>query len=233
MRHVNGSKLVTTVETLDALAGLLGVQRNSLRLTTLFNAGESGWSNVSAFHASCDDKGPTIVLIRTSDGKSYGGYTSVSWVENGSHQPDEHAFLFRMCPEPGQASRQYIRTEKYQVEFSQKHYAQVSSSSQGPSFGVGCDLVTFTTSGLACSMSPKSYRTSGPLINSSVPKDTSNFQLEVLQVIINPSGAGELEVPWLEEVTWALEVQNMALLIEEDLHWQHNALLHSSILYSA
>ena len=219
MRQVTGSKLVATVETLDALAGLLGVRRNSLKLTTLFNAGDSGWTNVSAFHASCDNKGPTIVLIRTSDGKSYGGYTSVSWVGTGSYQPDGQAFLFRMCPEPGPASRQHIRTEKFQVEPSHKQNAQYSTSSQGPSFGGGFDLVTFNTSGFVCSTIPLSYSTSGPLINSSVPKDTHNFQLEVLQVTIDPNGVGQLEVPWLEEVAWALEVQQMSLLIKEDLHW--------------
>ena len=213
MRQVKGSKLVTTVETLDALAGLLGVRRNSLKLTTLFNAGDSGWTNVSAFHSSCDNKGPTIVLIRSSDGKSYGGYTSVSWVGKTCYQQDQKAFLFRMCPESGQASRQHIRTEKFQVSASHYSSAQYSSSSTGPTFGGGHDLVTFKNGGLAFSMSPSSYPTSGPLINSSVPKDTSNFQLEVLQVSIDPYGASEL--PWLEEVTWAIEVQYALLQLAD------------------
>lgn len=75
MRQVKGSKLVGNVETLEALAGLLGVRRNTLLLTTLFNTGDSGNNNVSAFHSSCDNKGPTIVLVRGSDGTSCGGYT--------------------------------------------------------------------------------------------------------------------------------------------------------------
>ena len=230
MRQVKGSKLVVTVETLDALAELLGVRRNSLKLTTLFNSGDSGWTNVSAFHSSCDNTGPTIVLIRTSDGKSYGGYTSVSWVGNSSFQPDGEAFLFRMCPESGSASRQHIRTEKYQVNPSQVGMAQYSTSTTGPTFGGGNDLLTFNTSGFVCSTNPHSYCTSGPLINSSVPKDTHNFQLEVLQVIITSNGAGQLEVPWLEEVAWALEVQHMSLLIKEDLHWHDDVLIDGNIL---
>ena len=213
MQQVQGSKLVTNVETLDALAGLLGVRRNSLRLTTLFNAGDSGWANVSAFHSSCDNKGPTIVLIQSSDGNSYGGYTSVSWANDGSQREDSHALLFRMCPEAGQGSRQRIRTEKFQV--SNPAHAQSSSASQGPTFGAGYDLQTFTTSGLTLSTAPHYYPTERPLINTLVPKNQANFQLEVLQVIIDPNGAGELEAPWLEEVTWAVEVQYTSLQIAE------------------
>lgn len=213
MQQVNGSKLVTNVETLDALAGLLGVRRNSLKLTTLFNAGDSGWANVSAFHSSCDHKGPTIVLIRSSDGNSYGGYTSVSWTTDGPYREDSKAFLFRMCPEAGQGSRQRIRTEKFQVSMPTR--AQYSSASQGPTFGAGQDLLTFTTSGLALSMYPHSYPTEDFLINTLVPKTQANFQLEVLQVSIVPNGAGELKGPRLEEVTWAFEVQYTSLQLAE------------------
>lgn len=203
MRQTNGSKLVGNVETLKALAELLGVRSKSLQLTTLFNTGDSGWNNISAFHSSCDNKGPTIVLIRSSDGKSYGGYTSVSWDKNASYQQDQQAFLFRICPEPGHESRQQLRTEKFQIS-ANLHRAQYSCTSYGPTFGAGHDLLTFTSSGISISTSPNSYPTNGPLINSSLPKNTDNFQLEVLQVTANSSD--EMELPWLPGVTWTLEV---------------------------
>lgn len=207
MLRVQGSRLAADEETVAALAGLLGARRNSSKLTMLFDTHNSGWNNPADFHSSCDDKGPTIVLIRSSDGKSYGGYTSVSWVSNASFREDPHAFLFRMWPEAGQRSGRCVRTEKFAV--TDPTYAQSSSASQGPTFGRGNDLQTFTTGGLKLSMSPNSYPTgtsgvSGPLINSSVPKNTSNFQLEVLQVTV---GTGELEMPWLAGLTWTLEVQ--------------------------
>ena len=207
MQQVTGSKLVAQVATLDALAGLLNVRSHSLKLKSLFQSGKS-WNNVSAFHSSCDNKGPTIVLIRSSDGRYYGGYTSVSWMSDSAYQQDAHAFLLRLCPESGhgQQQQQHMRTEKFEILLSDHAHAQYSDSSRGPAFGAGHDLLTFTTNGLALSTTPRSYPTSGPLINSSVPKNASNFQMEVLQVTIESDGAGELELPWMKDVDWSVEV---------------------------
>ncbi|KAL3136883.1 protein tyrosine phosphatase activity protein [Trebouxia sp. C0010 RCD-2024] len=201
MRQVTGSKLVASVETLDALARLLKVRRNTLNLRRLFDAGESGWNNVSAFHSACNNQGPTIVLIRSSDGKFYGGYTSVSWTTSGNYRPDAQAFLFRLYSEadPGRYCG-HVRTEKFQVSPSEQLHAQFSPSSHGPTFGGGHDLITFTSSGISLRTDPHSYPTSGPLIDSSVSKTESNFQLEVLQVTTDYDGAGELELPWLQDV---------------------------------
>ena len=35
--------------------------------------------NAGAFHSKCDDKGPTIVLIKSDSNYRFGGYTSISW----------------------------------------------------------------------------------------------------------------------------------------------------------
>ena len=209
MRQVKDSELVADVETLNALAGLLHTRRTRLKLTKLFDTNASGWNNTLDFHSSCDNRGPTIVLIRSSDGKSYGGYTSVSWVSNGSYRQDPQAFLFRMCPESSQGSRRHIRTEKFPVSLSGQPHAQYSPSNYGPTFGVGNDLVTFTNGGISLSTSPHCYPTQGPLIDSSLPKTTANFQLEVLQVTVDLHGNGELEVPWLTDVAWAFKVHSL------------------------
>ena len=214
MQQVTGSKLVADVATMDALAGLLDVRSHLLKLKSLFQSGKS-WNNVSAFHSSCDNKGPTIVLIRSSDGRYYGGYTSVSWMSNSGYQQDAHAFLFRLCPESGQGLQQHMRTEKFEILLSDHAHAQCSDSSRGPAFGAGHDLMTFTTSGLILSTTPRSYRTSGPLINSSVPKNASNFQMEVLQVTIESDGTGELEVPWMKDVDWSVEVHIVVLQLAQ------------------
>lgn len=205
LRQVQGSKLVDSVGTLEALADLISAPRKCLELTTLFSSHEQGWTNVSAFHSKCDGKGPTFVLIRSSDGRFYGGYTSVSW--SNAQNTDSEAFLFRMSPERASNRPQRMRTEKFQVSASHVNYAQSSSTTNGPTFGGGHDLRTFTTNGIALSMNPHSYSTSGPLISSSVPRDTNNFQLEVLQVVNGTSStADELEVPWLTGVSWQTEV---------------------------
>ena len=45
-----------------------------------FRASENSYS-ASAFHAACDNKGPTLTLVRVGD-NVFGGYTDKSW--NGS-----------------------------------------------------------------------------------------------------------------------------------------------------
>ena len=217
MRQVKGSRLVANVETLNALAGILGVSPKSFKLRKLFSTDESGWSNASAFHSGCDDKGPTIVLIRSSDGSSYGGYTSVSWESNNSHRHDSQAFLFRLSPQPGRdQGTQHIHTEKFEVSAGYQKDAQSSRPNQGPTFGAGNDLQTFTTNGIALFMNPHSYPTSGPLITTSVPKTEANFQLEVMQVLFESSG--ELEIPWLADVAWTAKVHTVALQIVTARH---------------
>ena len=201
LRQVQGSELVQTVATLDALAGLLDTRRNCLKLKTLFSTRGSGWNNPPAFHSSCDNKGPTFVLIRSSDGNSYGGYTSISWTASGSYQQDAQAYLFRLISAGGPESQ--VRPEKFRVSVESK--AQYSDTSNGPCFGAGKILHTFSNSGMALSTVVNSYPTVQPLITSSVPKAPDNFQLEVLQVIIEE--AAELEEPWLAGVSWAAEVQ--------------------------
>ena len=42
-----------------------------------FRASENSY-NVSAFHAACDNKGPTVTLVRVGD-NVFGGYTNQSW----------------------------------------------------------------------------------------------------------------------------------------------------------
>ncbi len=44
----------------------------------LYRASEHGYSGES-FHKYCDDKGPTLVVIKSSEGWIFGGYTTQSW----------------------------------------------------------------------------------------------------------------------------------------------------------
>ena len=44
----------------------------------IFRASEHGYS-AESFHDYCDDKGPTLVIIKSSGGWIFGGYTTQSW----------------------------------------------------------------------------------------------------------------------------------------------------------
>ena len=48
----------------------------------LYRASEHGYS-AESFHEYCDDKGPTLVVLKSSGGWIFGGYTTQSWSGRG------------------------------------------------------------------------------------------------------------------------------------------------------
>jgi len=61
----------------------------------LYRGGKDGFMN-KIFHMKCDNKGPTIVIMKTTKGKLSGGYTSESWETppGNKWKQDTTAFLF-------------------------------------------------------------------------------------------------------------------------------------------
>ena len=51
---------------------------NDYKWKLLYRASEHGYSGKS-FHEYCDNKGPTLVIIKSSKGWIFGGYTTQSW----------------------------------------------------------------------------------------------------------------------------------------------------------
>ena len=48
-------------------------------LNLIYRASRDGWSAKNNFHPLCDNKGPTLVLVKVKEtGRICGGYTSVS-----------------------------------------------------------------------------------------------------------------------------------------------------------
>ena len=93
----------------------------------LYRATVNGFS-AAKFHALCDNKGPTLTLIRTIAGHIFGGFTTISWDSSASYKNDTHSFLFSVDK---------------QIKFPiVKNYesAIYCSSVYGPIFGIGNDL---------------------------------------------------------------------------------------------
>jgi hypothetical protein len=61
----------------------------------LYRASRDGW-NVSDFHRLCDEKGPTVVIVKVSNGRLCGGYCSIGWKSSGYWQHDNNSFLFSL-----------------------------------------------------------------------------------------------------------------------------------------
>ena len=48
------------------------------------------------FHEKCDNKGPTLILIKGKDGRIIGGYTPLSWDSSSGIKKDLDTFLFSL-----------------------------------------------------------------------------------------------------------------------------------------
>ena len=95
-----------------------------LTLTLLYSGSTHGWER-SKFHELCDEKGPTITVIKSKAARVFGGFAMQSWdSEDNGFKADEKAFIYSI-------DRQQI----YRVIDTDK--AIYCSSSCGPSFGYG------------------------------------------------------------------------------------------------
>ena len=68
-----------------------------IQTTLLFKGSRDGFKAVD-FHKHCDNKGPTVTIIKSEHGKIFGGYTTVSWTspydKYGKSYRDKEAFVF-------------------------------------------------------------------------------------------------------------------------------------------
>jgi len=102
----------------------------------LYRSSRDGVSNKS-FHTNCDCKGPTILLIETTEGGVLGGYTNASWQSfsfGGVSSKADKTFLFTLTgfnlPFP----------LKMKLKDPDDAKAILHASDHGPKFGQGPDL---------------------------------------------------------------------------------------------
>jgi len=93
---------------------------------TLFVASKDG-DTAKQFHSACDAKGPTVVIIETTTGNVFGGYTDVAWSSANSAASSSNAFLFRLRPS----------MQRYDIKEGKKGNAIYRGKNYGPTFGSG------------------------------------------------------------------------------------------------
>lgn len=96
---------------------------------TLFVASEDG-DTAKQFHSACDAKGPTVVIIETTTGNVFGGYTDLAWSSANSYASSSNTFLFRLRPS----------MQHYDGKKGKEGNAIYRGSSYGPTFGGGHDI---------------------------------------------------------------------------------------------
>lgn len=123
------------------------VDKGPLKL--LYRGSRDGFSAVN-FHQNCDNRGPTVVLIKSNYGKIFGGFTDASWNGYKGYSGNKHAFVFSVD-----------RKAKYPIKFEDEQRAIYCNSNWGPTFGYGHHDIyipdTFNTSEICESRFPSSY----------------------------------------------------------------------------
>jgi len=95
----------------------------------LYIASRDG-DGAGVFHTKCDNKGPTIVVVQSTTGAIFGGYTDVAWTRSVKWGASTTSFLFRLHPS----------VEKYDVKSGRGQYSVRHDGNYGPIFGNRPDL---------------------------------------------------------------------------------------------
>ena len=101
------------------------------QLELLYRASRDGKS-ASAFHAKCDNKGPTLTVVTSDGGYEVGAYTDVAWTSRGNHTRSDRAWLF--------TTKCHAGLPPTQMKLTNSGYAMKDASSYGPTFGGNHDL---------------------------------------------------------------------------------------------
>ena len=89
-------------------------------------------SDSKNFHEFCDNKGPTLTLISTTEGKKFGGFTPLNWKNEGGFINDESmaTFIFSLN-----------LNKKFDIIDKEKN-AIKNDENNGPNFGNG-DIIVY------------------------------------------------------------------------------------------
>ncbi|XP_015751581.1 PREDICTED: protein jagged-1-like isoform X4 [Acropora digitifera] len=91
-----------------------------------------GWA-AKTFHSLCDNKRPTLTIVKDTNNNIFGGYTSKPWKSTNSYQNDPKASLFSL-KNPANNPRELPQLNK-RSSWSMADYARCC-----PTFGSGWDL---------------------------------------------------------------------------------------------
>ena len=146
----------------------------------LFRASRDGFS-AADFHRMCDNKGPTLVLVKTTGGYYFGGYTTANWDQSEAYKTVPGSFIFSLSKK----TKHEIYQNNGNAIYGQQNY--------GPTFGGGHDFYLYNN----CNQNTSSYSNLGYTYRSPFQYNTEqsknhlagcyNFQVsdyEVLSIVL-------------------------------------------------
>ena len=84
------------------------------------------------FHEKCDNQGPTLILYRNDKESIFGGYSSISWTNEGNYKKAPDCFIFTL--------NNIHNTEPYKFQVKNENEGVYHNINDGPTFGSHCDI---------------------------------------------------------------------------------------------
>ena len=106
---------------------------SDFNLKLLYRNSKDG-NSTQAFHNHCDGISNTLILVQSTEGCVFGGYTKLDWSLNSGYNYDDDAFLYRIYSASDNAARIF----DHQIEPDRAVYIQ---DNYGPTFGGGHDFI--------------------------------------------------------------------------------------------
>ena len=88
-------EIIQSNEELELLTRKICTDHKKITLNLLYKATVDS-DKAEAFHKKCDKAERSIVLVKSSNGKRFGGYTSCDWTGNNIDKKDDNAFVFSL-----------------------------------------------------------------------------------------------------------------------------------------
>ena len=113
-----------------------------IKAKLLYKLSKDG-DSIDTFHQKCDNNSPTLLLVETTNGRKFGGYTTCVWSVNKGGKKDGKTFLFSL-----DEKKMYKKKKEHENE--RDIYCRKDA---GPTFG-GNDLYFYQTLKKGYSASP-------------------------------------------------------------------------------
>jgi len=88
------SSILTGMNKINELMCLCEFPMNQ-KWKLIYRASQDGFE-ASTFHIKCDDKPNTLVVIKSTNGNVFGGYTEQTWNHTNGYKTDPNAFIFSL-----------------------------------------------------------------------------------------------------------------------------------------
>eukprot|EP01083_Nonionella_stella_P184739 671800_1 len=118
--------LISHQEEKQLLKWIDNVEERNVSL--LYRASKDGF-DLNIFHQKCDDKTPTLVIVKSEHNHIFGGYTEKSWKGDGNWVSDKNAWIYLL------RSAKKDKAEKWKVKERNGSWATLAAPQYGPYFG--------------------------------------------------------------------------------------------------